>query len=401
MNRTRIVFFVIIGLAAVIVAAGLILQLFRSPGSDQEPTAVPGQSSDETLEVQIVTALPLADWVQEAANQFNAEKHTLEGSPIHVTTIAMDGLVAKQRYDRGEMDPLPTAWIPENRYLVELVNAAQKERLGRDVFLTDGEYRARPLLISLLAWGMFESRAKVLENKYSDISWQVIHDAAMTPGGWTELGGDGEWGYFKLAIPNPTKNVSGLAAMVAAAGEYYDRTSITVDDVTNPEFQKWLFEIMSSMSDLSGGNYTVEDLRLFGYTTGDGGQLLESDLLVNIEGIQNAWKEPLRLVYPKYVTWFDFPFSVWMGPETTALQKNAALEFEKYLLTEEVQKKALAYGLRPANPNVPVTGEGSLFDTWAGQGALEVVPRTTAMRSPDRDVLQALLRWFELNVTGR
>jgi hypothetical protein len=30
-----------------------------------------------------------------------------------------------------------------------------------------------------------------------------------------------------------------------------------------------------------------------------------------------------------------------------------------------------------------------------------VVPRTTAMRYPDRDVLQALLRWFDLNVAGR
>ena len=35
------------------------------------------------------------------------------------------------------------------------------------------------------------------------------------------------------------------------------------------------------------------------------------------------------------------------------------------------------------------------------QGVLGVVPRTTAMRSPDRDVLQALLRWFDLNVAGR
>ncbi len=189
--------------------------------------------------------------------------------------------------------------------------------------------------------------------------------------------------------------------MVAAAGEYYKKTNITVDDVTNADFQKWLGEIMSSMSDLSGGNYTVDDLRLFGYTTGDAGQLLESDLLVNMQGIQTKWSEPLRIAYPEYVTWFDFPFSVWMGSETTALQKNAALEFEKYLLTEEVQKKALVYGLRPANPNVPVTGEGSLFDQWAGQGALGVVPRTTAMRSPDRDVLQALLRWFDLNVAGR
>ena len=171
--------------------------------------------------------------------------------------------------------------------------------------------------------------------------------------------------------------------------------------MTNPEFQEWLREIMSSMSDLSGGTYTVADLALFGYTTGDAGQLLESDLLVNMQGIQSRWSDPLRIYYPEYVSWFDFPFTIWMGPETSAAEKNAALEFEQYLLTPEVQQAALAYGLRPANPDVPITGQSSLFDQWASQGVLGVVPRTTAMRSPDRDVLQALLRWFDLNVAGR
>jgi hypothetical protein len=396
MNRTRIIFFVIIGLAVLIIAGGLIWSQLADRSEPTEPVA-----SDEVLEVQIVSALPVADWVQEAANQFNAEKHSLEGQRIHVTITPMDGLTAKGRYERDEMDPLPTAWIPDSRYLVELVNAAYKERVGRDVFLTDGEYRARPLVISLLAWGIYDSRAAVLEAKYGDISWNTIHDAAVAAGGWGELGGQPDWGYFKLAISNPRKNVSGLAAMVAAAGEYYDKTNINVEDVTNPEFQTWLGEILSSMSDLSGGTYTVADLALFGYTTGDAGQLLESDLLVNMQGIQARWEDPLRIVYPEYVTWFDFPFTVWMGPETTALEKNAALEFEEYLLSAGVQEKALAYGLRPANPEVPVTGEGSLFDQWAGQGVLGVVPRTTAMRSPDRDVLQALLRWFDLNVAGR
>jgi hypothetical protein len=396
MNRTRIIFFVIIGLAVLIIVGGLIWSQLGDRSEPIEPVA-----SDEVLEVQIVSALPVADWVQEAANQFNAEKRTLEGQRIHVTITPMDGLTAKGRYERDEMDPLPTAWIPDSRYLVELVNAAYKERVGRDVFLTDGEYRARPLVISLLAWGIYDSRAAVLEAKYGDISWNTIHDAAVAAGGWGELGGQPDWGYFKLAISNPRKNVSGLAAMVAAAGEYYDKTNINVEDVTNPEFQTWLGEILSSMSDLSGGTYTVADLALFGYTTGDAGQLLESDLLVNMQGIQARWEDPLRIVYPEYVTWFDFPFTVWIGPETTALEKNAALEFEEYLLSAGVQEKALAYGLRPANPEVPVTGEGSLFDQWAGQGVLGVVPRTTAMRSPDRDVLQALLRWFDLNVAGR
>jgi hypothetical protein len=30
-----------------------------------------------------------------------------------------------------------------------------------------------------------------------------------------------------------------------------------------------------------------------------------------------------------------------------------------------------------------------------------VVPRTTRMREPDREVLLALLRWFDLNVAER
>ncbi len=395
--KSRIIFFVIVGLAVIIVIGGLIW----SQAGKSEPGPLTPEVQDDVLEVYVVSALPIADWVQEAANRFNAEQHTLEGYPIHVTVAPMDGLTAKGRYEREEMDPLPTAWIPDSRYLVELVNAAYKERLGRDVFLTDGEYRARPLVISLLAWGIYDSRAQVLEDRFGEISWHTIHDAAIAPGGWAELGGQPEWGYFKLAISNPRKNISGLAAMVAAAGEYYGKTNITVEDVTDPEFQTWLGEIMSSMSDLSGGTYTVNDLALFGYTTGDAGQLLESDLLVNMQGIQTRWADPLRIVYPEYVTWFDFPFTVWMGPETSALEKNAALEFQKYLLGEEVQAQALAYGLRPANPNVPVTGEGSLFDQWADQGVMGVIPRTTAMRSPDREVLQALLRWFDLNVAGR
>ena len=167
MNRTRIIFFVIIGLAVVIIVGGIIWnQLAKQPGP------IEPEAGDETLEIQIVAALPVAEWVQEAAHEFNAEQHTLEGHPIHVTVTPMDGLTAKVRYERDEMDPLPTAWIPDSRYLVELVNAAYKERLGRDVFLTDGEYRARPLAISLLAWGIYDSRVDVLENQFGDISYQ-------------------------------------------------------------------------------------------------------------------------------------------------------------------------------------------------------------------------------------
>jgi hypothetical protein len=401
MNKTRVVFFVIIGIAVLIVIAGLVVTQLPSIQDRLSTTATPAASTDD-IEVRIVVSLPVEPWVNEAAKAFNEGNRTLDGRKINVTVIPMDGLTAMGYYEREEMDPMPTAWIPDSRYLVDLVNATYKTKRGRDVFLTDGEYRARPIATSLFSWGIYRSRAEVLRGAYGDINWQTIHDAAMAKGGWREIGSDAcaecaEWGYFKLVVPNPRKNAAGLSAMVAAAGEYYDKTTITVEDVTDPAFQQWLGELVGAVTDYSSA-YSVEDLALFGYSMGDGGQLLESDLLVNMEGIQNRWADPLVIEYPQYLTWFDFPFTVWMGPETTAQEKNAALQLEEFLLSPDQQRMALERGLRPANLEVSLEAEDSLFVRWQDQGAMTQLPRYTRMRSPDRDVLLALLRWFDLNI---
>lgn len=415
MKRSRIVFLTIVGIAVLIVAVALILR-----STDREKPLV--VTPKGPIEVRILTALPVEPWVRQAAERFNEENRRLEGETIHVEIIAMDGLTALGKYDRNEfgaldanVDPttlsadqqqalarFPTAWIPDSRYLPELANSAYKERLGRDVFLTDGEYRARPVALSLSVWGIYQSRADVLAQTFGDINWQAVHDAATNKGGWPALGGEADWGFFKLVVPDPRKNVGGLTAMIAAAGEYYDRPSISTADITDPAFQQWLGELLSATTDLSGASaYTAEDFALFGYSVGDGGLLLESDLLNNMQGIQNRWGETLAIRYPTYVTWFDFPMTIWIGPETSALQKNAALEFERFLLSTEIQQQAIGYGLRPVSAEISVTDSSdSPFVRWADQGVAAVVPRTSAMRSPDRDVLQTLLRWFELNVAG-
>lgn len=390
MTKTRVIFIALILIVAIVIGASFVV---RRSGTNPLAKAEP-------LSVRIVCALPVEPFVREAAARFNAESHTLEGRPIRVTVVPMDGLVAMGRWERQEMNPIPTVWIPDSRYLVELVNATYKGTLGRDIFLTGGEYRARPIATSLFAWGIWQSREEVLRQKYGEeITWRDIHDAALAKGGWPELGGKPEWGYFKLVVPNPRRNVGGLMAMVAAAGEYYGKTRLEVADVTNPEFQAWLKELMGAVTDFSSfGAYSVENLALFGYSMGDGGQLLESDLLANMAGIQTRWVEPMVIRYPTYITWFDFPYSIWMGDETTAEEKNAALVFEEYLLRPEIQQLAVKQGLRPANPEVPITGEDSPFMRWKDQGVMIVVPRTTRMREPDREVLLALLRWFDLNV---
>jgi len=422
MNRTRWIFVGIVVAALVIVGVSLALGGLRPEGGGGASPSGESITVDrpDAISVRVIAALPIETWVRNAASAYNATSPKIDDVPITVEIVAMDGLTTLGRWDRNTfgaleagVDPatldaaarealeeFPTAWIPESRYLVELANASYKERLGRDVFLTDGEYRARPIATSLLTWGIYQSRARVLQEKYGVISWDTIHDAATARGGWPELGGDSGWGYFKLVVPNPNKNVAGLHAMIAAAGEYYGRPDISVADVTNPEFQAWLRELMGAVTDFSSASaYTAEDFALFGYSVGDGGQLLETDLLLNMEGIVTRWDDPINLYYPRYVTWFDFPFSVWVGPETSALEKNAALDFQRFLLSDEQQQAGLAYGLRPANPKVPLdAAPNSLFTQWQDRGAEAVIPRSDAMRNPDRDVLLALLRWFELNV---
>ena len=424
MNRTRWTFVFIIGAALLVVVIAVLAPLLQSAGDDDDQ-----KDSGDTIEVRVFTALPVEPWVRAAADQFNAQNPSLEGHPIHVTVVPMDGLSALSKWDREEFFVLgdrdretlsdeekeqladfPTVWIPDSRYLVELVNVTYKEKLGRDVFLEDGEYRARPVAVSLLTWGIFESRAEVLQAAYGEVSWQAIHDAAQAERGWPQIGEQASladptalnsWGFFKLAVPHPRKNVGGMAAIIAAAGEYYDRSRIDVADLTNDAFLSWLEQALLSVTDFSAASQPGENLALFGYTTGDVAQLLEADILVNMAGIQTRSPEMLLMRYPRYVTWFDFPFTVWVGPETTALEKNAALEFEKYLLSKDVQTQALAHGLRPVHSDVPVNSQDSLFARWSEQGAVTFVERTTAMRSPNRDVLLALLAWFDRYETRR
>ena len=171
-------------------------------------------------------------------------------------------------------------------------------------------------------------------------------------------------------MPNPRKNVGGLAAMVAAAGEYYDKTNITVADVTDPKFQEWLKELMGSVTDFSGASaYSAENLALFGYSVGDGGQLLESDLLTNMAGIQTALGRPAGDPLPQVRDLVRLPLLDLDGPETTAQEKNAALEFQKYLLSPEVQTTRRQVGPAAGRREVSITEGENLFTQWKGQGS--------------------------------
>jgi hypothetical protein len=355
-------------------------------------------AAPRTTSVRIVSALPAEPWVTAAAKKYNDERHVVDGARVTVEVIPMDGITALNRWTKQGFDTIPTVWLAETRDWVSQANSLVADSRGQDIFLAGGEYRDQPVALSPEVWAIFKSRYDVLNARYAqrpngrDLGWQELHDAA-TRSGWVELGGKPEWGRFKLVIPHPKRDPAGLAAMVGAAGAYYDRPSVATEDLTNAKFQTWLRELLDSVVDFSP--FGVENMLLFGYSNGDAGQIIESYLLVNMEGLERRWKEPLVIIYPDPITWFDFPYAIYMGKETSALEKNAALDFKRYLLDEPQQRSTLKFGLRPANPNVPAQGEGSLIARWSEMGFKEEVPSKSRMRTAPRSGLAALTSWFE------
>jgi hypothetical protein len=114
-----------------------------------------------------------------------------------------------------------------------------------------------------------------------------------------------------------------------------------------------------------------------------------------MEGLQNRWDQPLVIVYPDPIAWFDFPYAIYMGQETSAEEKQAALDFKNYLLTADQQVAAQEFGLRPACTECP-TG-GGLIARWQAVGVQEKIPSAARMRPASRRGLEGLTEWYVEN----
>ncbi len=381
---------VLIVIVIVVAIIGIIVRITGFRFGKKEQAVVP-PAPKGPIEMSVIAALPVEQWVSLAGEKYNTGEHFVEGRKVLVEVIPMDGLSALNKWERGEFDPVPTAWLAESRAWVDQANIGVAKRTGRDVFLAGGQYRAQPVILSPIVWGIWKEAHDTLRKhfKRTDISWDELHKAA-TIGKWTKLGGQAEWGAFKLVIAHPKRDPAGLVAMVGAAGEYYDKPIVTSDEFQDTSFLKWLADLLNTVVDFSP--FGVENMLLFGRSNGDVGQIVESYLLANMEGLQKRWKEPLVILYPDPIAWFDFPYAIYMGTETSALEKKAALDFKNFLLSTGQQRSALDLGLRPANPDVPSTG--GLVKRWEDLGVKAKIPSASRMRYASRRGLDALSVWY-------
>lgn len=357
--------------------------------------AAPAQPTGP-VRISIASAIAAEPWISTAAKAFSGKEYDLGGvrRRIDVEVYPLDGVTALNKWANGEFQTVPTAWVAESRDWVNQANAVAADRYKQDIFLAGGEYRDQSVALSPEVWAVFKSRAAVLEKKFGKpLDWDVARSAAVSSG-WAELGGDGAWGRFKLVIPHPKRDPAGLAAMVSAAGAYYKKPSVSTDELKDMKFLAWLKELLDTVVEFQP--YGAENMVLYGPSAGDAGQVMESYLLLNAEAIEKRWGDGLVVVYPDPVAWYDFPLAIYMGKEkeTSAAEKDAAVLFKRFLLSEEQQVATLDFGLRPASPDVSTDRPGSLIKKYAAFGFKERVPASSKMRQASRSGLVALGTWF-------
>jgi Ca-activated chloride channel family protein len=388
MKPLTIILIVVVVLVAI---AGIVVRVIDIRTGKPEVVPTPTPAPLTPIQISVITAMPAEPWVTQAAEKFNQEEYVVNGRPITVEVIPMDGLSALNKWAKGEFDTVPTAWIAESRAWVEQANVAALERTGQDIFLAGGRYRSQPVALSPLVWGIWQDAFDTLSQYMGtkEISWDELHKAAVI-GSWNEMGGDPDRGIFKMVVAHPKRDPAGLTAMVGAAGEYYDKPVVTTDELQNPQFLNWLADLFDTVVDFSP--FGIENMFLFGRSNGDAGQMVESYLLVNMENLEKRWQQPLIIVYPDPIAWFDFPYSIYMGKETTADEKQAALDFKNYLLSATQQTAALDYGLRPATAEV--ASDGGLIAQWTSLGVMGNIPSASRMRAASRKGLEALTQWY-------
>jgi len=390
MRPIRLVILIIV----LAVVAGIVYMLTNQPAQPAEQVKPSGP-----VHISVASAIATESWVSDAAREFSGKEYELDGvlRKVTVEVYPLDGVTALNKWANGEFQTPPTAWVAESRDWVNQANAVAADHYKQDIFLGGGQYRDQSVAMSPEVWAVFKSRAAVLEKRFGKpLDWEVAH-AAATSRGWADLGGEGSWGRFKLVIPHPKRDPAGLAAMVSAAGAYYQKPSVSTEELQNSMFLSWLKESLDTVVDFQP--YGAENMVLYGPSAGDAGQVLENYLLLNAEAIEKRWGDGLMVVYPDPVAWYDFPFAIYMGKEkeTSAAEKDAAVLFKRFLLSDEQQVATLRFGLRPASPDVSTDHPSSLIKRYAAFGFKDRVPASSKMRQASRSGLVSLGAWFVNN----
>jgi len=336
------------------------------------------------VEIGIACSTEKHGWLERAVTEF---AKTSDGRRIKINLIPMGSLESAHALLNG--DPRINVWLPASAAYEDTFLQEWQTKYNSNPII-----REEPLALTPMVFVIWDDRYQAFVQKYRSLSFATVSQALEAKGGWDEIAHHPEWGNFKIGMAQPKQSNSGLMTLVLATYTYHHKTkNLTVKDVADPGFQRWLGDLESGASGMSNttGNL-MQEMILKGPSAYDALFVYENLAIESLANAEGRWGK-LKIIYPEYNFWNDSPYYILNASWSTADQRKAADAFLNYLLTEPVQRESLKHGFRPANPMVPVKSPDSPFLQYAGNGVSVDVPRMCERPKPD--VVTALLEGWE------
>ncbi len=371
MNRQKVIFGLIVGMAVVIVAVVLV---FRSVGNLVSTATGQFSKPANAIEVQVIYAPEMELFMPDFITAFNRayaqgrnpltgqslganEKPVwVEGKNASSGTVAQGVINAILAPNNANVER-PTVFAPSVRHWLALVNY----QTGRQIFDVNG---ARATAIAPVVIAIWESRLNAIKakNPGEEIGWQELFEVFNSPDGWRSYGLSGRQAVY-YGHTDPFVSSTALSTLLAEfyASSRYNAGNInadrlTMDQVNDPKVQAGVRQIESLIKHYSQRTTEFKEYIAQGPDYLDFVALEENDLIYINQG-KTEYKPPEKLValYPKEGTFLhDHPFAVPNAPWVSEEQRQAAAIFTDFVLLKENQQKVLESGFRPANPDVPL-----------------------------------------------
>jgi len=245
---------------------------------------------------------------------------------------------------------------------------------------------------------IWESRLAALQssNGGQPVGWEELLAVLNAPDGWASYGISGDRTTVYYGHTDPQVSSTALSTLIA---EFYasavynggdpNLRRLTLAHVEDEAVQDGVRDIENLIKHYSSRTTEFKEYIAQGPNYLDFVALEENDLIFINQG-KTEFKPPEKLValYPKEGTfWHEHPFGIPQANWVTDEQRAAAKIFTEYVRSEEVQRKVLEAGFRPANPNVPLDAPNSPFIQDLG-----VDPNQPAnvLTVPDPEVIAAV-----------
>jgi len=358
------------------------------PGCGSEapsPAASSPEKPANALELVFTYGSEKEEWLKEVTAAYNASRpRTSDGQVVHITALPMGSGECIEEALTGQRQVHLVS--PASAAFIKLANAQSRAKTGQDLVASTENLVLSPVVIA-----MWKPMAEALGWGKRPVGWADILARAKDTRGWAALGFP-QWGQFKFGHTHPEFSNSGLISLFAEVYAASGKTAgLTLEDVRKPSTAAFLAAIEQSIVHY-GSSTGFFGKKMFA----NGPQYLSAavlyeNMVIESYATRHALPFPIVALYPKEGTfWSDHPVGIVERDWVTPAHREAAQAYIRHLLARPQQEKALPYGFRPSDVDIPL---GAPFDAAHGVDPRE--PQST-LEVPSVEVMDATLQlWRE------